>query len=91
MRRDAGGAAAEEYLIDAWDSEKGLPDNYATSVVQAPDGYLWLGTYSGVARFDGDRFVTFNRANTPQLGHSRVVKLFLDARGSCGSTPMTDR
>lgn len=76
-----GGATAGPYLIDVWDSEKGLPDNYVTSVVQTPDGYLWFGTYNGLSRFDGVRFVTFSRGDTPQLGHSRIVKLFVDAQG----------
>ena len=74
--------AAGAYLVDAWDSEQGLPDNYATSLAQTPDGYLWLGTYGGLARFDGDRFVTFNRESTPELGHSRIVKLFVDGQGT---------
>jgi len=26
-----------------------------TAVVQTHDGYLWVGTYSGLARFDGVR------------------------------------
>ena len=74
---DAGG-----YLIDTWDSEKGLPDNFVTSMVQTPDGYLWVGTYDGLARFDGSRFVIFKPENIPQLGHARIVKLFLDAQGT---------
>ena len=75
-------AEAGGYLIDSWDSEKGLPDNFVTSVVQAPDGYLWIGTYNGLARFDGSRFVTFNPGNTPQLGRARVYKLFVDKQGT---------
>jgi signal transduction histidine kinase/ligand-binding sensor domain-containing protein len=75
-------ARAGDFLIDSWDSERGLPDNFVTSIVQMPDGYLWIGTYNGLARFDGARFVTFNPGNTPQLGHARVVKLFLDAQGT---------
>ena len=75
-------AAAGSWLINAWDSETGLPDNYATSIVQTPDGYLWVGTYNGLARFDGQQFVVFNPENTPQLSHSRIVKLFLDAQGT---------
>ena len=35
-------AAAGGYLIDSWDTEKGLPDNFVTSIVQTPDGYLWV-------------------------------------------------
>ena len=74
-------AEGDGYLMDAWDTEKGLPDNYVTSMVQTPDGYLWIGTYNGLVRFDGFRFVTYKPANTPQLGHERIVKLFLDAQG----------
>jgi len=74
-------AEAGRYFIDAWSTEKGLPDNFVTSLAQTPEGYLWVGTYNGLARFDGVRFVTFNPANTPQLEHTRIVKLFLDAQG----------
>jgi len=77
LRADAGG-----FLIDSWATENGLPDNFVTSLAQTPEGYLWLGTYNGLARFDGVRFVTFNPANTPQLEHARIVKLFLDAQGT---------
>jgi ligand-binding sensor domain-containing protein/signal transduction histidine kinase len=74
--------AAGGYLIDSWDVEKGLPDNFVTSVVQTPDGYLWIGTYNGLSRFDGSRFVTYKPEDTPALGHPRIVKLFLDAQGT---------
>ena len=52
------------------------------SIVQTPDGYLWAGTYNGLARFDGSRFVVFNPRNTPQLGHARIFKVLLDAQGT---------
>ncbi len=38
-----------------------------TSAVQTRDGYLWFGTYSGLARFDGERFQVFDSSNTPKL------------------------
>ena len=74
--------AAGDYLVDVWTSENGLPDSSVTAVAQTPDGYLWVGTYNGVARFDGVRFVTFDPANTPELGHARVRKLFVDVNGT---------
>lgn len=77
----ARGAGAD-YLLDVWTSENGLPDSSVTAVAQTPDGYLWAGTYNGLARFDGVRFVTFDPANTPELPHARVRKLFVDARGT---------
>ena len=45
-------SAAPNYFIRAWQTENGLPQNSVTAVVQTRDGYLWLGTYSGLARFD---------------------------------------
>ena len=54
-------SATPNYLIRSWQSESGLPQNKVTAVVQAYDGYLWVGTYSGLIRFDGvegSRFLT---------------------------------
>jgi len=59
-----------------WQVENGLPQNEITSVVQAHDGYLWVGTYSGLARFDGVRFTVFDNKNTPALPSRRVTSLF---------------
>jgi signal transduction histidine kinase/ligand-binding sensor domain-containing protein len=73
---------AGDYLVDVWTSENGLPDSSVTAITQTPDGYLWIGTYNGLVRFDGVRFTTFDPANTPALGHARVRKLFVDARGT---------
>src|ERR1035438_4457489 len=77
------GATAEspDYLIDVWTSDNDLPDNSVTAIAQTPDGYLWIGTYNGLVRFDGVRFVTFDPHNTPELRHARVLGLFADARG----------
>jgi ligand-binding sensor domain-containing protein len=39
-----------------WRSEEGLPENNVTGVVQTPEGYLWVATHAGLARFDGVQF-----------------------------------
>jgi signal transduction histidine kinase/ligand-binding sensor domain-containing protein len=70
------------YLIDVWDIEDGLPNSKVTAVAQTPDGYLWVGTYDGLARFDGMRFVTFDPGNTPELRHARVQALYVDTSGT---------
>jgi signal transduction histidine kinase/ligand-binding sensor domain-containing protein len=75
-------AAPTDYLVDVWDTENGLPGSTVTAIAQTPDGYLWVGTYAGLARFDGVRFVTFDPANTPALSQPRVQGLFLDANGT---------
>ena len=77
-----GANMPEDYLVDVWTSEKGLPDSSVAGIAQTPDGYLWVGTYNGLARFDGVRFVTFDPANTPALAHAGVRKLSVDDQGT---------
>jgi signal transduction histidine kinase/ligand-binding sensor domain-containing protein len=70
------------YFPRSWKTEDGLPDNAVTAVVQTRDGYLWAGTYGGLARFDGAHFTVFNSASTPALQSDRVTSLFEDANGT---------
>ena len=70
-----------DYLIDVWDSERGLPENSVVTLAQTPDGYCWLGTLqAGVARFDGVHFTTFDPANTPALQRIDIQRLMADSR-----------
>ena len=62
-----------------WTVADGLPENSVTSIVQTRDGYLWIGTFGGLARFDGVRFTVFDIANTEALGTNRILSL-LEAR-----------
>ena len=73
---------SEGYSIRVWRTEDGLPQNTVTSAVQTRDGYLWFGTYSGLARFDGERFAVFDTANTPELPDPRITCLFEDGSGT---------
>lgn len=70
-----------EFRIDNWQTEHGLPQNSITAIAQTPDGYLWLGTFGGLARFDGVRFEIFNPVHTPELGSGRVTLMSVDRRG----------
>jgi len=71
-----------DYLIDVWTLEDGLPSSSVTTIAQTRDGYLWIGTYNGLVRFDGVQFVTFDPANTPALRHARVRRLYIDGTGT---------
>lgn len=68
--------AVPNYFTRTWQVEQGLPQNKVTAVVQTHDGYLWVGTYNGLARFDGVRFTIFDENNTPELHSSRITSLF---------------
>lgn len=59
--------ALQDYNIQAWFIEHGLPSNKVRGIVQSRDGYLWLATSQGIVRFDGDRFTTFNRSTHPVI------------------------
>ncbi len=71
-----------DYLIDSWEAQQGIPDNSATAILQAPDGYLWIGTFNGLVQFDGVKFRVFDSSNVPALPTSPgIVSLHLDACG----------
>src|SRR6266511_3748249 len=42
----ASDASAMPYIVQSWQTEHGLPQNYVTSIAQTDDGYLWIGTYN---------------------------------------------
>lgn len=57
------GKAITQYTLNIWQTEDGLPQDSLTAVAQSLDGALWLGTPSGLIRFDGAEF-----SRVPQPG-----------------------
>lgn len=62
----------DQYSHAAWGMEHGLPQNTVQAIVQARDGFLWLGTAEGLARFDGERFTSYDAADVPALGTADI-------------------
>src|ERR1039458_8710769 len=52
-----------QYSRTIWTQERGLPQDTIRAIAQTTDGYLWLGTDEGLARFDGYEFVVYNKTN----------------------------
>lgn len=73
---------AEGYVIRVWQTEDGLPQNFVTSAAQTRDGYLWLGTNAGLARFNGESFRVFSPTNTPAFSDRRISQVFEEAGGA---------
>ena len=61
------GKAFHHYVRDNWSIQEGLPQISALAITQDRDGYLWAGTQSGLARFDGVRFTSYTPATEPAL------------------------
>jgi ligand-binding sensor domain-containing protein len=79
-----GGAEAPGqtgFSFRGWQTDDGLPQNSVKAIAQTRDGYLWLATFNGLARFDGLRFTVFDTANVPGLPANRLVWLHADREG----------
>ncbi len=74
----ASDQADDTFITANWRNEHGLPHSIINTLVQTQDGYLWLGTYVGLVRFDGVRFVHYTPADIPELGDGRIATLFED-------------
>ncbi len=74
--------ALAEYSRTSWNADQGLPQNTVQALAQTPDGYLWVATVEGLARFDGVRFAVFDRDNTPALSHNDIQTLLVTRDGS---------
>lgn len=61
---------------------EGLPQQTIRTVRQTHDGYLWLGTYEGLVRFNGVEFTVFSRDGHPGLPSNSIHYLFEDSRGN---------
>ena len=75
-------AAQPEYVSHIWRTQDGLPENRVRALAQTPDGYLWIGTTGGLARFDGARFTTFTRFNTAAITEDNIRALSVAPDGS---------
>jgi signal transduction histidine kinase len=51
---------SDDYMVEHWNVKDGIPGTQVISIAQSTDGYIWIGTHYGVARFDGDKFTVFD-------------------------------
>ncbi len=72
-----GNKAPAHYAHDSWKSGSGIPAMY-----QSKNGYLWLGTFEGLVRFDGVRFVNYDHNSLQELADQSIVALTEDGNGN---------
>ncbi len=71
----------DSYVYQSWSSFGGIRGATATDILQTSDGYLNIGTYEGLVRFDGMRFSTIKRRSDNDLKFASVRVVFEDSRG----------
>lgn len=68
----------QPYIINTWRVIDGLPYNQINDILQRRNGYIWLATPNGAARFDGMDFEHFDIREVPELPNHRITALFED-------------
>ncbi len=70
-----------QYSRTVWTQADGLPQDTIKAITQTADGYLWLGTDEGLARFDGYEFTTFDKSDG-DLPSNSITALAATADGA---------
>jgi ligand-binding sensor domain-containing protein/signal transduction histidine kinase len=71
-RGDDLGAELRDFAVRTWSKANGLPDGSVSVIQQTQDGYLWVGTAAGLARFDG---VKFTAVSLPRGGLNKPAAI----------------
>ncbi|HEY2149782.1 MAG TPA: two-component regulator propeller domain-containing protein [Vicinamibacterales bacterium] len=64
-----------QYVRRIWQVQQGLPQASIDALLQTHDGYLWLGTQTGLVKFDGVRFTTVDEVDGLSMKDIRVTRL----------------
>lgn len=64
------------YASVLYNNSNGLPTSEANAIAQTPDGFIWIGGYSGLTRYDGNTFKRYDSTT----GIDSVVSLFVDSK-----------
>src|SRR5579863_2518720 len=59
--------AITQYIHTVWGADNGLPNGNSMVIAQTSDGYLWIGTFNGLFRFDGVTFTLFDEQTAPGM------------------------
>ena len=74
--------AISQYVHKVWRAQEGLPEVSVAAIAFTPDGYMWVATQEGLARFDGVRFVVLDKTNTPELACKFISALAVGPDGA---------
>jgi ligand-binding sensor domain-containing protein/signal transduction histidine kinase len=64
-----------QYNLETWSTDNGLPTNSLLSLCQSKNGYIWIGSYDGLIRFDGQRFKIYHQYNAEELKTNNIRRI----------------
>ena len=71
----------DNYVYQSWSAFNGLSGTTANDIYQTRNGYIDIGTYEGLIKFDGVEFITLNRVTNKDFGFVSVRTILQDSRG----------
>lgn len=69
----------KNWVVQEYNDTNGLPTGEANTVLQASDGYIWIGSYGGLIRYDGTTFRNYSESGG--IASSSIRALFEDSKG----------
>jgi ligand-binding sensor domain-containing protein len=75
------GKNLRQYVLRTWTTEQGLPQNTIHAMLQTRDGFLWIGTRGGLARFDGASFILYKAGAPNSVPGESITGLAEDRDG----------
>ncbi len=76
------GGYGRELKFERITMQDGLPDSSVTEILQDRMGFLWIGTFNGLVRFDGYDFVTFKPdPGDPDSISGRTIQVLYEDSG----------
>lgn len=70
-----------DYVSRVWTAADGLPGNTITDIIQNDKGYIYIGTYDGLVKFDGFEFSILNKNTLPNFNCVSARSVFEDSKG----------
>jgi PAS domain S-box-containing protein len=77
--------AITQYIHNVWGPESGIPTGNDMVFLQSRDGYVWIGSQTGLLRFDGVTFTPFNKKNAPGMKQTAGIGVKALCEGKDGS------
>jgi len=71
---------SQTYYFDEYSVKDGLAQSTIYDILQDEQGYLWLGTKSGVSRFDGSTFINYTEDDG--LAKNGVTSIYQDSKNN---------